>query len=273
MQDVEYASSTTHHVSQSGHVFGCTHSFNPVAIHTYFIIDRSGSMCLQEVQPSLPFVAVRHNTAFGAVLECLHRYICQRTAVSSQDKVTLVSFNTSAQVVFDAKPASQDLIRSPAVLGVQPDGGTQFSEGLGLAAERLRQHRQTQSAEVANSKPILILLTDGDDHRRRVSLNMLQEMMQSESHRYPDCRCWAEGATDCQAAAHRLVLHAIGFGECDDKFLEQLATLGHGSYQRTTEQLIALTKAFSNIAERPVRQGVSTAAPYVPSPEKKARHA
>jgi hypothetical protein len=100
---------------------------------------------------------------------------------------------------------------------------------------------QWRSSSQTDHKPVFIMLTDSGDWYKQQSLDQVRHIMAAEAH-LPE--------------AEQLTLHMIGFGpDVDEKFVEELATIGNGSHLvcQTGGEVdrLDLVKAFSRLAAEP----------------------
>ncbi|KAF8967726.1 hypothetical protein BDZ97DRAFT_507114 [Flammula alnicola] len=161
------------YASNDGHLFSCK---NPVvmqqAFHVMFVIDRSGSMGLQDRRP-LPGTPVsarltpRHNDRLGAVYSSLYGFWMSRLAAvnAGQNSQSPAARRDAYSVtLFDnaiVKCVNNDFTSSPdqlltRLLGYESNGGTDYSLAIRSVGEVMRQHWSTERA------PVVVFLSDGE---------------------------------------------------------------------------------------------------------------
>lgn len=116
------------------------------------VLDVSGSMAADDLQPSRLDAARRAAQAFVAALP--------RNA-----QIGLVTFSSAASVraPLDHDPAAVER----ALAGLAADGGTAIGDGLGLALDQLAQRRPDASGERAPG--LVVLLSDGEQTGGRLA--------------------------------------------------------------------------------------------------------
>ncbi|KAI0058500.1 hypothetical protein BV25DRAFT_1964893 [Artomyces pyxidatus] len=159
------------YISNDGHTFACK---NPVvlqqAFHVIFVIDRSGSMSLDDRRPlpNAPATATIRQHAdnrLGAVYSALYSFWSARHAAVTQGPSGAAARRDSYSVLlFDHTIATglvNDFASSPdqllaAVLRYRADGGTNFTLALQHARAVMEQNWSTERT------PIMIFLSDGE---------------------------------------------------------------------------------------------------------------
>ncbi|KXN92377.1 hypothetical protein AN958_06995 [Leucoagaricus sp. SymC.cos] len=164
------------YVSNDGHLFSCK---NPVvmqqAFHVIFVIDRSGSMSLNNSKPLpatpvTPTIVRRHNDRLGAVYLALHGFWQSRqTALATQgsstqaqiaparrDAYSVLLFNHSVTRSFE-----NDFQRTPetmlqSLLQYESDGGTNYEAAV-LEIEGVMRRNWSNERS-----PVAIFLSDGE---------------------------------------------------------------------------------------------------------------
>ncbi|KAI0294252.1 hypothetical protein B0F90DRAFT_1670558 [Multifurca ochricompacta] len=151
------------YISYDGHRFECN---NPVvmrqAFHVIFVIDRSGSMSLDDRRPlsnapATNLIQWYSNNRLGAVYSALYsfwtaRHVAvtpgQQTSGARRDAYSIIFFDAAAScVLFNDFTSSPDQLLS-VVLTHQADGGTNYSEAL-------RFYSKIRA-------PVMIFLSDGE---------------------------------------------------------------------------------------------------------------
>lgn len=218
---------TSGYVSANGHFFDCTHGHGSAGslCHTYFIIDRSGSMAATDVRPSSPQLtnassySIRYlDNKLGAVYEAMLAYTNIWRSSSPGDLVSFVAFDHAAHMAFSQQAVGDDMLSH--MLAVWPGGSTHFTCGLHLAFQQLQQQRAAQHSNptAAAHQPVFILLTDSEAHDRDQTVRFLEQAMLQEA-----------GRSDA------VKLHALGFGKhVDNNFMAEIATVGNGSFHTIT---------------------------------------
>lgn len=139
------------------------------------------------------------------------------------------------------------------VLQAVPCGGTVFWAGLSEAFGLLGRTSVTNTHSTQSApRPVIVLLTDSDDWHKAHSLLKLQQALETQRRT----------ASEEQVPQ----VHVIGYGRnVDERFLQQLADAGNGSYVacRQPESVdtsadvarLQLVSAFEQLADRPDRRG------------------
>lgn len=216
------------YISANGHFFQCDHQDGEEqrSYHTYFIIDRSGSMGDPSVQPNNPqllahpsFVAGQHLNKLGVVLQAILNYAFIRASHSSEDLVTLIAFDDKADVIAAQLSCSSTSELLDNLLKVRLGGRTMFREGLKKAFTTLRPSGfsffgKKEDTATRWHQPVFVLLTDSGVMDRQNTLSYLEKQMDKE-----------------HTQQNPVTLHALGFGEdVDDEFMQDLAEKGNGSF-------------------------------------------
>eukprot|EP00892_Ulva_mutabilis_P011345 jgi/Ulvmu1/8583/UM045_0026.1 len=235
-------------ISEDGCLLPCKH-VTASDVHTFLVIDRSGSMGSHTIRPDSN--EIRHHprfasggeldTVLGVVYEAAHKYILERTARAPRDLVTFIPFHSSADIDFAGWHVRDSVTLLDRLMQTGPGGGTNFGNALFVMQQAVTQWR-AQGTE--SLKPVAILLTDSEDWVKATSVDVLRWIMEAEA---------------ALPEAERLTVHVIGFGPgVDEGFIQQLAAIGRGSHftcqaardmDRTN-----LVRAFSRIASRPADQ-------------------
>ena len=85
------------------------------SVHHIFIIDTSASLQLRDNCPFMPVLQQSHFNRLGAVIGACYAYLeCRRAAFekSEDDRVSLIGFSSTAQVLFEAQPLDPDKLLS-----------------------------------------------------------------------------------------------------------------------------------------------------------------
>ncbi|EIW81359.1 hypothetical protein CONPUDRAFT_165526 [Coniophora puteana RWD-64-598 SS2] len=162
----------TGYVSVDGHLFACR---NPVvlqqAFHVIFVIDRSGSMDINDRHPlpGTPTTALISRTAnnrLGAVFSALHSFWSARHAAvtAGGQQAANLRRDSYSVVMFDhtvVTALANDFTSTPdqllnTVLAYEADGGTNFTLALQQARNIMEAHWSTERT------PVIIFLSDGE---------------------------------------------------------------------------------------------------------------
>ncbi|KAI5122456.1 hypothetical protein M0805_008767 [Coniferiporia weirii] len=159
----------TGHVSNDGHVFLCK---NPAvlsqAFHVIFVIDRSGSMSLDDRRPLPNYpasagIARVANNRLGAVYSALHSFwsarataMSQASVASRRDAYSAILFMGAASEIFnnDFNSTPDQLLAK--LLRHGADGGTNFDAAIATTERVMARHWSTERA------PVVIFLSDGE---------------------------------------------------------------------------------------------------------------
>ncbi|KAJ3433746.1 alpha kinase/elongation factor 2 kinase [Anaeramoeba flamelloides] len=197
------------------------------SIHTFLIIDTSGSMRKNDVVPYNNkfwyFQSPFPNNRFGAVLEAVGEYIIERQKVSSDDRITLIYFDDYANLIFSNEELATNLI----VNFSQPNYGlTYFNEGFKLAYKNLEQ------INLEGRTPKMIIFSDGQNCG---SNEYLHELLQ--------------GYMNGSYGRKGLHIDAILLGpKCYKEEMDEITKIGKGrSLQSETSE--GLAKSFIQLAQ------------------------
>ncbi|CAE6454438.1 unnamed protein product [Rhizoctonia solani] len=189
------------YVSPDGHVFQCIDpSKAQQAYHVVFVIDCSGSMTSSDHRPlpNLPVtsrLASQCNNRYGAVVSALYGFLkSQESAVanaglnSRQDAYSIVVFDDMAEIRIQNNTTSttDQLINRLIPHRYMGGGGTHFVGALRMAQQVIERSWYTDRA------PIIVFLSDGEDHIDRKSVEDL-------------CK-------KCADRGHALAFYGISFG-------------------------------------------------------------
>jgi len=94
------------------------------------------------------------------------------SVVRSQDKATVVSFDTAAELVADLTNDTHKL--ENAVRGLRPGGGTAFYDAIYFACKE----KLMQDQPMYKFRRAMVILSDGDDNESRYSREQALEMTQ-----------------------------------------------------------------------------------------------
>jgi hypothetical protein len=130
-------------VLQRSFAAACRH-ISGGAIHTYLIIDRSGSMASRSISPDTEEIRSHRNfcqlnNVLGVVHEASMKYIRERSSRAPSDLLTYIPFNHNA-VIHVQEQSMQDAPRIlNSLMAITPVGGTRFSSALQTAHSHLKQ--------------------------------------------------------------------------------------------------------------------------------------
>ena len=115
-------------------------------VHTFLVIDRSGSMGSMGIQPDSREVRKHkrfspddHDTVLGVVYEAVHKYVLERAARAPHDIVTFVPFNDTAIVDFAGWHVKDPERILDRILQTPPNRGTNFANALGKMQHAVAQ--------------------------------------------------------------------------------------------------------------------------------------
>ena len=166
-------------ISKEGHKFSCKH---PMACHTIFIVDKSGSMEYNDIEPSIQTIKnnKNFNNRFGKLIENMDNYIKKRKSMCPEDVFSVVSFSDSADTIFKNKSCDLNdnnfsFIEECMKKVGKCKGETEFYRGFAEAEHILTEIDRTKY------KPVIILFSDGADQKtnetieivKRVSINKI----------------------------------------------------------------------------------------------------
>jgi len=171
------------------------------AFHVIFIIDRSGSMSLDDRQPlpnsaGVERIVATANNRLGSVFSALYSFwIARQAAVDRNAQVGGGRRDTYSLIFFNQQPSTSienDLTSSPddllnAALQYVANGGTDFTSALESARNVMTSHWSTERT------PVMIFLSDG-----------LAPLMDETI--YDVCR-------DAVRQGRPLSFHAVSFGQ------------------------------------------------------------
>jgi uncharacterized protein YegL len=149
-----------------GHVLNCKHQDSA---YTIFLIDESGSMKDTKVSPIEPEFKTKMNNKLGAAIEALINYCKKRKDLNPKDKCSLIGYAENANKIFEDISISEiDKIKNYCFENLHPSGVTYFIEAFKEAKKILDNIDRNEYI------PIIILLTDGLDHKPDETINYLK---------------------------------------------------------------------------------------------------
>ncbi|KAL0216485.1 hypothetical protein P9112_008669 [Eukaryota sp. TZLM1-RC] len=187
--------------------------------HSYLILDKSGSMYSKRATPTMDWV--QQENILGAVVENTMKFAETRAKESPQDRISIITFNSSANVVVNGLPVTALGELRDKLNAIIPAGTTDYLSGLSTAFQLASQQTELQ--------PLFVMLSDGCDGRRRTEAVQCVEQYFASN-------------IGCQ-------MHTIGFGNPSDfKHLKNLSSIAGGSHYHSSDS-ISLGKAFDGIAK------------------------
>ena len=155
-----------------------------------------------------------------AVIEVLKRFITQQMAAGAvMDVYTLVTFSLSTHLVRFHRQIGAEAVSKLTYDTFEPDGAVHYSEII-LAMRALA---------VPGQACRVIFLSDGCT--ASLKNNMLPAFQQAIMENL------------------HVVLHCIGFGDCDFSILQQLAQIGRGSFSRASMDIDNLVNTFTSLSK------------------------
>ena len=142
-------------ISSQGHVFNCKH-FN--TIYSIFLVDQSGSMISQSIQP-ITDIKYKMNNLLGCSVEAIIRYCHKRNEINPKELCSLIGFNDKASVIFEKVHVDQEtVIKDNCISKLEPKNYTSFYNAFQKASIIL------DNIDRKEFIPVIILLSDGLDH-------------------------------------------------------------------------------------------------------------
>ena len=141
---------------------------------------------------------------------------------SSSARFSLISFSETSKVHFTRRTAGEaKLLVTQLCSGFVASRGTHFVEGLKVATWLLR------AVQTSLGTPHLLIFSDGKPADGTQMLQAAQKMLEE----FPSLR-----------------IHAIGFGDgLDFELLQQLTSIGRGSFASSSRSVAALHSAFASV--------------------------
>ncbi|GBB95541.1 hypothetical protein RclHR1_02560001, partial [Rhizophagus clarus] len=157
------------YISLDGHHFDCENpSTREAAFHIIFILDRSGSMSLNDKKPVPNFpiyndLIKNHNNRIGAVYQAVYQFMDARinsakanqSGSATRDSISLILFDNEVIVPFEYRDLTdpKDLLNS--MLQHQARGGTNYDLAIQKAGFLITSHFDPTKVN------IIIFLSDG----------------------------------------------------------------------------------------------------------------
>ena len=158
-------------ISIDGHKFTCKH-YTPY--HTIFLIDCSSSMNYGDLKPKLE--EIKNNPSFnnrlGVFINVVENYSKNRNNINKEDVFSLISFNENSKIIFKNLNLNKDNknLIDECMNNMQINNGTNFLSAFKKANEILSKINKKKY------KPIIILLTDGDDNNKDETINYIENV-------------------------------------------------------------------------------------------------
>ncbi|KAH9287748.1 hypothetical protein KI387_031865 [Taxus chinensis] len=203
--------SSAGYITDDGHHFGYDHSKN-VPHHVIFVIDRSSSMQSSDISPTMAKFNY-HNSRLGCVYEANLRFIQARLQTVSDDSVSVVLFDTSANMAIEMEVMEEGVV--DRILEHHPGGGTTYSAGLDETEKILMKGAQHHTVDV--KKLVIVFLSDGGNNGGGDPLYYVDKMKRQEP---------------------RMTLHTIMFGRHPTmQILVEMAKRGGGTFEQTLDEI------------------------------------
>ena len=160
-------------ISEEGHRFKCHH---PIPCHTIFIIDKSGSMAREDIQPNLPNICKNKdfNNRMGRLIESMNNYISRRKKISQKDLFSVISFSEKAEIILSGNSCDSteefDFVEECMKKIKKCEGDTEFYLGFEKSKEIL------DSIDRTKYKPVIILFSDGADEKDKETIKIIKEV-------------------------------------------------------------------------------------------------
>eukprot|EP00929_Paragymnodinium_shiwhaense_P019430 TRINITY_DN13249_c0_g1_i2.p1 TRINITY_DN13249_c0_g1~~TRINITY_DN13249_c0_g1_i2.p1 ORF type:complete len:692 (-),score=90.41 TRINITY_DN13249_c0_g1_i2:1388-3463(-) len=186
--------------------------------HIVFIIDRSGSMRTVDVNDSEGGDPLARITS---VLLTLREFLCTQSEQGSANVYSLISFSDDSETHFVTRRGAAAL-EAVSNLELAASRQTEYICGLEAACKAV-------DADSKKRRPYFVLLSDG---RPGDAVKMLARVQKMLNYR------------------PKLRLHTIGFGGSLTSFahLQQLASIGNGTFIPAGLSLSSLQNAFSSVS-------------------------
>ncbi|KAJ6254267.1 alpha kinase/elongation factor 2 kinase [Anaeramoeba flamelloides] len=196
-------------------------------LHVFLILDTSGSMESEDVQPSNNQDWFQQNqfpnNRYGAVLEAVGEYIIERKKISTNDRMTLIHFDKEARLVFKDKELSTKLVLNSRRPLYGKD--TIFINGLKLAIQVLND------TNLQGRIPKMIIFSDGQDWGNK---NKLLTFL----------KCYLNS----QLADKELTIDAVLLGPKEHKpYMDEISKIGKGTSHQVID-LEGLVNSFIQLA-------------------------
>ncbi|CAE8716974.1 unnamed protein product [Polarella glacialis] len=197
--------------------------------HIVLLVDTSGSMRTVDVASQDSAIA-----RVEAVQETLQVFMEAQAESSSANVYSMVSFNARSKVHFSRKSARQALAIIRHSPSMTPCQGTEFIVGLAAV-------KQLVCGGLDVRAPHIVVLSDGRPNDSAKLLKRAQQML---------------------IARPGLRIHAIGFGDSADTFdmLQQLTSIGNGTFVPSRLSVAGLHHAFSSVSSTITNTQTSTSA-------------
>ena len=184
------------------------------SISVMFFVDLSSSMKNQDIagREALPRI--------HAVIEVLKRFITQQMAAGAvMDLYSLVTLARETRQVRFHRQRGAEAISMLTTATFTPKGAVKYNEIISAMQELV----------VPGQACRVIFLSDG--RLGDFEVNILP------------------GFQEVMAQNPQLILHTIGFGDCDFSILQQLAQIGRGSFSRANMDIDNLVNTFTSLSQ------------------------
>jgi hypothetical protein len=123
-------------------IFMCRH-VTAANVHTFLVIDRSGSMAAASVTPDNHVIPShrqfsRLDNVLGVVYEAAYKYMSERASRAPQDLLTFIPFNHCSAVGMAAQPVTDVDALLNGMMVYKPEGGTFFGGALSCAQNAMQ---------------------------------------------------------------------------------------------------------------------------------------
>lgn len=207
-------------------------------LHVVMVIDASLSMGTEDVDllmdrkgsdVQLPVTVRRIDAVFHSCLSFLQAF---RATNVTEERFSLVVFNSQAQVVFErlgTKEAAAAIKRIGTK--VNPKRETKFLTAFQAVSKLLGNHNQALCEDVR-----VVFLSDGKPYETHTVMKHFDKQVLQKM---------------CVQTAQSFELHAVAFGSQSDHWhhLRSLAEVTHGTFQISSLDQLQLGQAFTSIAD------------------------
>jgi len=192
-----------------------------------------------DITPTDVEIRAKQANRFGCVIQAMQSFIQYRLGINSNDKVSCVLFNNTADIIFENNVINANLASQLYQKALK--GDTFYLQGVAKAGIILEKTRDTKFT------PTIIFLSDGEDN----SKNLLDKAVSYFKSTTPDCIADLEKILKRETFARNVFkLHAIQFGGVKSQILlQQMADAGGGRYLHNKFELDSLLDIFIKIAE------------------------
>jgi hypothetical protein len=123
----------------------CRH-VTAASVHTFLVIDCSGSMAARSVTPDNHTIRSHPHfngldNVLGVVYEAVYKYLCERSSRAPEDLLTFIPFSHHARVCIASQPISDVHSILDTLMQFKPRKGTVFCKALACAHRAMQQVR------------------------------------------------------------------------------------------------------------------------------------